>query len=224
MRCKLLFLVTLVLSCFQLKAEEQDTEPDIEIVNIDFDYTLVPPNIYVPSSDASGTLYIEAKVSSNIEYVIFKRTFVHLKTDEKLQFVQKSRYNVSDNNSTIKITKKYASWGMYFQLDAVAFSGDITSTPLFCSNDYISPEDLEKIMNNASVEDIETDDINITFKSNVLTVDASSEVQISVYDLTGRILFNGNVSQYTEIPLSANLIIVKYTTKDQTVTKKFISK
>lgn len=224
MKYKLLFLVTLVLSCFQLKADETETDQNVEIISVEYDYRVELPD-KVPWTETWGTLRILAKVPNNTTRVVINRSRPHIKSDERIIFLIKSPYEVSDPFSPIEIIKNSVNWGTYFQIEAYDSSDNITLSPLFCSSDYVAPEDMEKILNNASIEEIDSDNqVNLSFENKILTVDASSETQVAVYDITGKTLYNGNIIGFTSIPIQSNFIIVRYSTNNQVFTKKIISK
>lgn len=221
MRGKLLIFIILLFFGIQLRAEDTEKDPYIEIVSVEYDYELRNTSLSIYNI---GTLTVKLKVAEDISQVRFQYSRPYHSPQDRIIFGAIGYIDVDNPNELVVFSRDKINRGRYFRFGVKDNSDNWHYTPTIFTYDYISPEDLDKIMNNASVEDIESDDISFTFKSNILTIDTSSDVNISVYDLTGHILFNGNVSQYSEIPLSANMIIVKYTTKDQTVTKKFISK
>lgn len=224
MRHKLLILSLLILSCFQLKADETETDQNVKILSVEYDYRVEIPD-KVPWTDTWGTIRIIAKVPNNTTKVRLRISRPHLKTDERIIFLIKSPCEFSDPSYPIEIIKKSINWGTYFQIEAYDSSENITLSPLFCSSDYIAPEDMEIILNNASIEEIDSDNqVNLSFENNILTIDASSDTQVAVYDITGRTLYSGNIFGSTSIPIQSNFIIVRYSTNNQVFTKKFISK
>lgn len=225
MKHKLLTLGLILMPCGHIEADDTASVPKIEVTGIEYDYELYSPD-FASWTDCRGTLTITANVSENTTKVLFWYSRSHLTPDDRNPLLGKAFYDVANPNEPVVITRpEKIHWGMYFKLGAVDENNNWVYTPIYCTSDFITPEDMEKILNNAGVDDIENDhDISLSFENNILKIDTSAETQLAVFDATGRILFNDTVNSYISIPLSSNFIIVRYSTNSQVFTKKLLSR
>lgn len=91
----------------------------------------------------------------------------------------------------------------------------------------MNKDDLEVLINSASVEDIHSDDVSLYIDNKRLYMTADEVVYLSIYDLYGNQIFSGNMNHTTEIPLDdvpSPFIIVKYSTSNITKTQKLLVK
>lgn len=214
----------MLLSSPLTEADDTASAPKIEVTDIEYDYELYSPD--ASWTDCRGTLTITANVSENTTKVLFWYSRSHLTPDDRNPLLGKAFYDVANPNEPVVITRPERTyWGMYFKLGAVDDNNNWAYSPLYCTSDFITPEDMEKILNNAGIDDIENaHNVNLSFENSILEIDTSAETHVTVSDLTGRILFNGTVNSSISIPLSSNFIIVRYSTNNQVFTKKLLSK
>lgn len=222
---QLLFIlfITSISSLNLLAVDSAETVSYFDIEEISYNYELIQDK--KGKFDCTGSLDLRVKVDKAVDYLIFCRTRHHLFELPQRWVTSNTFIDVdSEDNPTILISKE-TSWGIYFEIRACLSTGGWEYSPKYCINDYIQPEDWAKIQESAGIDDVvDETPIAVSFSNGLLSVDTNENLFLSVYDLTCRIVFSGNLSQPMNIPISANLIIVKYTTKDQTVTQKFIAK
>lgn len=223
---KRIFFILLVMPVVSLILKADDSKvfnESLEIEEIIYDYDLFQDKR--GRYDCKGNVSLKIKIDPDIGRLLFYRSRHHLPETQNPFFgaVSIIDFNPEDNQAVWFTKELY--WGTYFRVKAYLSTGESVYSPQYCINDYIRPDDWEKIYESAGVDDVvDETPLDISFRNGILSVYTDAGVHLSVYDLAGRALFNGYLSQPTEIPISANLIIVKYTTKNQTVTQKFIAK
>lgn len=91
----------------------------------------------------------------------------------------------------------------------------------------MNKDDLDALINSASIEDVDIDDIKLYIEDKQLYVYTPETLSLSVFDMSGRQIFNGNIHQSMVIPLNnitSPFIIVKYSTSDTIKVKKMLVK
>lgn len=224
LRTAILCIVILLGINMANKAIGQNEDVKIWVDNVSYDYEMTDSNGF---PDCSGTMKCTIHVTPGIKRIILGRSRTHVMKPNDYMIVVKREYNLSDNQTDIDVAIDNCSWGQYFRAWAVVPDDHWVHTPFFSTNDYINPEDLKMILDAAGVEDVETDaeDAIIKVDGKRLTVDVSGSISLSVADLNGRSIFNGEVKQSTVIPLdcvTTPFVVVRYVAADKVFTKKFI--
>ena len=170
--------------------------------------------------DCAGTLSLSIFLPENTSYLIFERTPSHTTYSDlnDVIFRIKTYYSITSN-----ITKPDMYWGTYFRVYAVLSNWDIVYSPIYSINDYISPQDLNLLL--SSVEDTEINETGLHVENKNLYVNAPETLSLSVFDLSGKLLFTGEIQQSAVIPLdntSSPVVIVKYKTSSATKTIKML--
>lgn len=96
-------------------------------------------------------------------------------------------------------------------------------SPIYSINDYIDPQDLDLIL--SSVENAEINEVDVQIENKNLYVNAHESLSLSVFDLSGKLLFTGEIQQTAVIPLdntSSPVVIVTYRTSYATKTIKML--
>lgn len=94
-------------------------------------------------------------------------------------------------------------------------------------SDYVDEQDLELLRQQASVEDMEGEAVNFYVENRTLYVEPAGHISLSVFDICGRQIFNGDIEQPRSVPLGticSPMIIVNCTDTRQSVTKKLLVK
>lgn len=108
-------------------------------------------------------------------------------------------------------------WGTYFRICAIFSNGDRVYSPTYSINDYIDPQDLDLLV--SSVDDAEINEVDLHVENKNLYVNAHESLSLSVSDLSGNLLFTGEIQQIAVIPLdntSSPVVIVTYITSSTT--------
>ena len=188
------------------------------IQDITYDYQLFYNND--SELDCVGTLSLLISLPENTSYLIFERTPSHMTyfNINDVIFRGKTYYSTTSN-----ITKPNMYWGTYFRVYAVLSNGDIVYFSTYSINDYIDPQDLDLIL--SSVENAEINEVDLHVENKNLYVNAHETLSLSVSDLSGNLLFTGEIQQTAVIPLdntSSPVVIVTYKTSSTTKTIKML--
>ena len=218
---RLLFLLLTFLA-FSINAKAENAgvfESETLIQDITYDYQLFYDYNW-SEFDCVGTLSLSISLPENTRYLIFERTPSHMTYSDlnDVIFRGKTYYSTTSN-----IIKPNMYWGTYFRVYAVLSNGDIVYSPIYSINDYIDPQDLDLIL--SSVEGAEINEVDLQVENKNLYVNAHESLSLSVFDLSGKLLFTGEIQQAAVIPLdniSSPVIIVTYKTSSTTKTIKML--
>lgn len=174
--------------------------------------------------DCKGDLNLSISLPEKTSKLFFEKSKPHLLNleSERLPFQAKSEFPVSSD-----LTIPNIPWGTYFRLRAILADGTDVYSPIYSTNDYMNKDDLESLINSASVEDIPSNNISLQINNKRLYITADEVVYLSIYDLYGNMIFSGNMNHAAEIPIdnvSSPFIIVKYSTSNITKTQKLLVK
>lgn len=160
--------------------------------------------------------------SADTRTLIFERTKSHILDSNlnDLYFTVKSEFPIA---TTLSVPNIY--WGTYFRICAILTNGDRIYSSTYSINDYIEQKDFDSLLNASSIYDPTIDNVSLHIINKSLIISAPFILSISIYDLYGNFIYNGNVGQTTVIPLdkvSSPFVIVTYKTKDATKTTKIL--
>ena len=177
-----------------------------------------------------GTLTFKVTVPAGYKEIIVERTkfFNYGIPENKLFFAVRSIYKTPDAPCVVEVTKKNISWGCYFKVRGYDYDNQSHKDgKVFCTNDYMNPEDIQKILEQAPVEDVETSETSIRLEGKNLIADVSQPINLIVADLNGRSIFSGELKESAVIPLAnvtSPFVVVRYICNERAYTKKFIIK
>lgn len=118
-------------------------------------------------------------------------------------------------------------WDTYFAVSCFHTDGSIENSPIYSVSDYVDEQDLELLRQQASVEDMEGEAVNFYVENRTLYVEPAGHISLSVFDICGRQIFNGDIEQPRSVPLGticSPMIIVNCTDTRRSVTKKLLVK
>lgn len=221
-RC--IYLLIMSLAFFNAKAgniimSESKTSNNQLVHNITYTYHLFNDQTGL---DCFGTLDLSLTLPKNTVRLIFERTTPHIVNSDlsELHFLIKSEY---PNISNLTIPDIY--WGTYFRVCAIQEDGTKEYSPIYSINDYVEQCDLNTLLNSSSVENLEIDKVNLQLVNNNLYIYAPGTLALSIFDLYGKPIFNGDIQHQVLIPLdniSSPFIIVTYKTSYISKTKKLL--
>lgn len=229
---KFFVLIFLVVFPFSLSAKAEDIcsqsaeETNTEGVNIDsIEYNYTFSDGYLT---CKGDLEVIVDVSDRCSklFIYYSKPFITDIEDFKA-FIAKYEFVSFEPGSKNRLVIPNIKWGTYFRVRELLDDGTNIYSPTYCTNDFIDGNDLEKILEQASVDITETDDINTTINNGHLLINTSSPVEFTIADLDGNLLYSGIVSRQTEIslaPATSPIIIIRYNIKGKIITKKFVIK
>lgn len=175
-------------------------------------------------TDCKGDLDLCLSLPKNTNKLFFLRSKPHLINPDldRLKIFAKNEISVGN---TVAISD--IPWGTYFRIRAILADGTDVYSPIYSTNDYMNKDDLETLINSASIEDIHSDDISLHINNKRLYITADKVGCLFIYDLYGNQIFSGNINNAAEIPLddvSSPFIIVKYSNSNITKTQKLLVK
>ena len=176
--------------------------------------------------DCEGTLSFKVTVPAGYKYIIVNLTVgrIYGVAEDELRFLVRASYDTPDAPCVVDVSLTHIRWGCYFKVEGY-IDNFYSDGKIFCTNDYMNPEDIQKILEQAPVEDVETSESSIRLEGKNLVADVSHPVNLIVADLNGRNIFSGELKESTIIPLdhvTSPFVVVRYTINDQVYTKKFI--
>lgn len=216
-----------VLFC-SLFAKASNTEPkatmtidDSFIKDITYDYQLISRGEgYI---DCCGTLNISVAMPTDVEVFFVERTRPHLSENDKIYFGSKSVWP----NMTTDINLDKIYWGSFFRI-RVRFNDEREIfSPTYSINDFISEQDMDLLRAQSSVENMDSDNINLRIENKNLYIETHENISLSIFDLSGKNIYTGNIYHSSTIYLnhaSSPFIIVTYKNSSTTVTKKLFVK
>lgn len=213
------FLLVLALAFFAKAGDEIEDAIYLKSASYDYQLTNTDGNI-----NCIGNLEL---VVSHPEWtkwimVAYSRPF---NTDSTgLNLIGRSVKEVT-NVGTTTITMTDFRWGIYFRLVAISENDEQrVSSPLYCINDYMNPEDLVAILNQHGAVDVSKENtIEVWTNGTNLNVDTAERIKLDVYTLSGMQILSEEVSgmasfNLDNIPLG--VLIVRYQTANEVFTKK----
>lgn len=223
---KIALLITVLLLSLPVIAQENNEEkPAVYIDNVAFDYELTE---HSNSLLCWGTLNLKVHFPAGAVKVVAMSTKPHLLELGWHIYTTKKGYDVTDDNITsTEFTFNRVSWGVFFRAQAIMENGESIFSDAYCSSDYMDPEDLKVLIDQAGVSDIEASEAKVRVEGKSLIVDSDCPVTLVVSDLNGRCVFNGEVNQSAVIPLdsvTSPFVIVRYISNNKAYTKKYTVK
>lgn len=190
--------------------------------DISYDYQLFEQ---YEKLNCAGILRFSLSVPENVSHIVLGRShrlnpyghstsgkvFIAIKEDIPL--------------SATEVEKSDIYWNTHFQVTAFLNDGSYILSPLYTISDFIDAKDLELLNGQAGVEDIDVDDVKLYSENYTLHVETDKNLVLSVFDISGRCLYNGNISSCCSIPLNntaSPFLIVRYSDSISTTTKKII--
>lgn len=171
--------------------------------------------------DCVGTLNFSVSLPENTSRLLFYRTTSYVTDSDPsdLFFGAVAEYPITSTNITIP----NLHWGTYSKICAIFPNGNRVYSPIYSINDYIDPQDLDLIL--SSVENAEINEVDLHVENKNLYVNAHETLSLSVSDLSGKLLFTGEIQQTAVVPLdntSSPVVIVTYRTSYATKTIKML--
>lgn len=224
---RFLFLFLIILLSTSIETRSNDTcemefGNELIIKDISYDYKLIPDNQLL-GLDCIGTLNIALALPADIKALILERT--NPRYNGTLPFPIKSSYPITSTNLSIPNIR----WNTCFRICAILKNDERLNSSIYSINDYIDSDDLESLLHQdpSSIEyiDKDTEKIQIDVKNKILEIRTPEPIYLTIYDLHGLCIFNREILNTETIPLNnvtTQLIIVRYKTAQNTITKKIL--
>lgn len=220
-----LFILMALFFSNNLRAERESLKLEIQkmplVQEVNYTYQVISDaNGY---SDCIGTLELSLSLSADVERIIFHCTRKHLIDPDKTKLFFASRFVYSGDLHGL--TKSDISWGTYFKIEAVYKNGDREYSPIYCVNDYISMDDLNLFLTQASINGIYKESINVTMDNRCLFIYSQDDISVSIYDTNGFLIYINDKIKSTSISLDSvrtPFVIMKYKTSKDFKTIKLL--
>lgn len=220
----LLLLTTLCVISTKASAETE-AQKTLEVRNIEYDYEMVD---YGSSWDCIGSLRLDLHFPMNTKYIIIRTSKPHIKPGEPVRIYNQGTNTISEGQTSLLYYREKVRWGTYFVVYAVLESGEYIKSPLFYSNDFMRPEDVERILEYTAIEvPEEMTGVDIRVEGRALHIGTQREVNLSIFTTAGNRIFSGSTSSPLVIPLdnlSPQVIILRYNIDNTVKTQKIILK
>lgn len=222
------FLLLMILACSinaqagSISSLESETPDEPLIYDVTYSYDLFYDN--KSKLECIGSLSFSISLPTNTDTFILERTSHYTRGTFREHFFATKALHPA---TTTELTLPTIYWGTYFRLSAIFTDGTRTFSPTYSVNDYIDPTDLEALLNQGSsfVENTDEEKVCLYVNDKKLHVSTPEFLSLSVFDLYGKCIFNGDIHQETTIPLdniTSPFIIVRYKTSKTTITKKIL--
>lgn len=222
---RFLFLLA-TLYCTNIYADDTSDYPAIpELRNIVYDYELTEENSHI---SCSGTLSFDIYYPKDTKRIIFEKSRGYLKPGERIRLGSKTEIQFTRDQIPTRFKTESGQWGFYFRVIAVVESDEFIFSPYNYSNDFMRPEDSERVLAHTSIKAPEdVSDVNLHVDGRTLHIDTQREVDLSVYTMTGSRIYSGSTSVPIAIPLDnipPQILIVRYNIYGTVKTQKIILK
>lgn len=172
--------------------------------------------------DCCGTLVLTLTLPADTEVLMFERTTRHIIDPDlnKVRYFCRSAYEMT---TSLNIPNIY--WGTCFRIRAILKDGSTEWSQKYTVNDFIDKEDLSILINSSDVDDNVADEVSLKIENKILHISTPEIINLSIYDLFGKQLFNEIIHHEISIPLynaGSQVIIVTYSTSEITKTKKIL--
>lgn len=177
--------------------------------------------------DCCGTLGLSLNLPANTKVLVLERTTRHIINPDlnKVRFLVKSAYEITTSEITTSLNIPNIYWGTCFRIRAILKDDSSEWSQKYTVNDFIDKEDLSILINSSDVDDIVADEVSLKIENKILHISTPEIINLSIYDLFGKQLFNETIHHEISIPLynaGSQVIIVTYSTSKITKTKKIL--
>lgn len=220
----LIVILLFILVSLQVKGnnELQSEVSQNLIISIGYDYELICDESGGYNCD--GELKLEVTIPKNCNRIIFEYTKPFItNVDRILIFTTRLQYLDIEPENIKEIIVPNIKWGTYFRVRAILDDETIIYSPNYYTNTFINEDDLKLILDNSSIDNAILHLIDISVERDYLDVYTESLVDLLVVDINGNILFAGQISTNSKIPINKStspVIIVKYRVNNISITKK----
>lgn len=226
----ILLLLAAICAPIVAKGERTGSAPcfdiaDSTIQEVDYEYRLFHPELQ-DRLECVGTMTISLSLPDNVERIQLERT---LRRDRNKQDPNNLRFMglAVYHGSPTSIVAHNVYWGTYFRIRVVFTDGSYEHTNTYAVNDYIDEQDLALLQQQSSITNRDEDVATLTVDNRSLYVEPVKPISLSICDVSGRLLFTGDIESSVSIPLdkaTSPIVIVKYNDSTNLITKKLIVK
>ncbi len=213
------FLIVLLILAATFTAGATTIDPTL-VKEVTYDYQM---DYDKAVADCIGTLDVSISIPGDMDVhsLMFMYTARHTVNDDRIFFAIKSSYPADTDHISID----NISWGTYFRLAAILTDGSWIYSPTFCTDDFISEEDMELIRGHSSTETISIDPAPLKIKDRHLSIADPGVSYIEVFDIFGRQVYSGTADREISLEnVHSPFIIVRYMLSDNLYTSKIIMK
>lgn len=196
-------------------------ETSISIENITYDYELSSSSNGI--IDCWGQLNFEVNLPKGAKYVLYDRTAPYFEYKNHIFFGLCTPYmNITDN--PLIISDNNIRWGRYFRIRVCLDDGSWIESPTENTNSFIREDDLNALNHTSTVKKTTIEWVSLFIDKGQLHVIPLGDINLTVADVNGHLLFSNVVSKPTSISLEKSttpFVIVKYAFNGSILIKKF---
>lgn len=200
------------------------TVPEMSNISYDYDVTFSGS-----SYDSMGTLTIDVRVPVNTKNLYFYHTTVRYRNvpEDKLFFsVMTILTELPEQGQSKTYSFDKIRWGIYFKLVCTDEDNNRISSDVLCSSSYMDPDDLKLILDsNSNIDEVSKNTPNIYIQDRRLIVESDEALDLSIFTLDGKQIYNNHEISTSEIDLRdvpSQILMIKYSTSDAVKTKKIL--
>lgn len=203
-------------------AKGEDFHPDSLINEINYDYEITS-GYYEGKywTMCLGTLSLTIEVPDSTESIHFLRA-----NGPTVKYLYPPFYNHIKHlditgKSNIDINIENVGADSYFRIE-FKINGTTYYSSHFAVNDLISSEDLERLKDTNSCDEVTEEDFSLHIIGHTVFVECNSYCHIEVLSTDGKSQYVTTVCQGAEIPLNPGVFIIRVTHDNSITTKKII--
>lgn len=196
-------------------------ETSISIENVTYDYELSSNSNGI--IDCWGQLKFEVNLPKETKYVLYYRTAPYFEYKNHIFFGLCTPYmNITDN--PLIVSDNNIRWGRHFKIRVRLNDGSWIESQTENTNSFIREDDLKALNQISYLEESTIEPVSLFIDNGQLHVIPLGDINLTVADFNGHLLFSTVISQPTSISLEKSTtshIIVKYAFNGSIIIKKF---
>ncbi len=200
-----------------------ESSSDIEFVlnDIKYDYTVSEKD--GDWLDCVGKLSFSIPIAEDVSFMILSKTIPRYPADKEIRFHSKLPIDIEPSQTVVNFQQDGIYWGTYFQMAYFMNDGSIERSPIYCTNSYISSDDLYRLTESASVTEIEPEDCGFSYNSTTRTLKIDEGASVEFFDITGRVIFRETGEQNISLShLQGKYVIIRCVFNNGIYNKKLI--
>lgn len=213
--------ILLIFSIMSALSKSNEIEPDSLITEVNYEYKIESGDN--GNSFCLGTLFISINVPDSTEQVVFYRANGPTTTElhRYPPFYNHIRPIDILGKSKIKVKAEAVEGNTYFRV-SFRVNGSNYYSSHFAINDWISPEDIEKLNGTDAISDIKEEIPIIELLSKQISIKCNSPYFVDILSMEGKTIFNKEFSCNSTISLASGIYIISLRHNGKKYTKKIV--
>lgn len=203
--------------------EDSIINEQLKLNDIQYDYKVFTDENGLLDCVGNLSFIIPVPNPNEIDHINFAKTKQHYPENTDIRFNSTSSIEIDPSLTAIVFKPENIHWDSYFQVHYYKKDSTWEHSPIYNTNSYITPADLEKLNGSASVNEITSVDYGFTYNSDTHSIDVRENCHIEIYDIVGRTLYKGIGTQ--SISLAQHIgkcVIIRCASQNGVHTQKLI--